>query len=574
MSAKCASIAKAAVLITLAWSLAPSPARAVDWPVVPGQSIQAAIDLAAPGDRILVQPGTYYEVLDLQGKQLELLAPGGPAATTIDGTGLDNTLILAIATPAGTRVTGFTLTHGVGWPLPTKADFYGGAVYAREGAQLEVTDCVLIDNGWVKATFGGAIVSTGLGTHVIARRCVIARNRAWACGGATLCDYDGTLLLEQCTVFGNMSNDFFGWQGGVGMANAGKVWVSHSIVWGNQGQQIAPFGGPYSAGTAAYVDFSDVEDGFTGVGNINADPLFLDAANYDFHLLAGSPCIDAGDPGFAFDCDGTLADLGAELPLCLDCNGNGINDAIDVPSGLSFDCNGNAIPDECDVLIPGADMNANGFLDACEFVVSTVAPAVGPWYVPRTLTLTGSNFSTSAPAVVIFRSPTTPTPGDAPLPATVVDASTVKVDVPIGAPTGAGIQDIIVRQNGIDSTLAAGWKCLPSLQPTLTGDAVAGGTLDMLTESATGGLVLLYTAADLGPSMFQGSGIHCGVVLDLATTTLQGAGPLFANPAFTWTFAPGTVPPGLTIYFQGLVVEATSYGIELSFSESSVITIP
>ena len=36
-------------------------ATARDITVVFGQSIQAAVDLASPGDRILVQPGTYRE---------------------------------------------------------------------------------------------------------------------------------------------------------------------------------------------------------------------------------------------------------------------------------------------------------------------------------------------------------------------------------------------------------------------------------------------------------------------------------------------------------------------------------
>ena len=47
-----------------------------------------------------------------------------------------------------------------------------------------------------------------------------------------------------------------------------------------------------------------------------------------------------------------------------DCNGNGVEDALDVGNGTSEDCNGNRVPDECE--FPGGDRDHNGVLDDCE----------------------------------------------------------------------------------------------------------------------------------------------------------------------------------------------------------------
>ncbi|MCK4654592.1 MAG: hypothetical protein KAU01_09100, partial [Candidatus Cloacimonetes bacterium] len=57
--------------------------------------------------------------------------------------------------------------------------------------------------------------------------------------------------------------------------------------------------------------YSDIEDGWTGTGNINSDPMFVNPGSGDYHLQSTSPCIDAGDPASPLDPDSTVADMGA-----------------------------------------------------------------------------------------------------------------------------------------------------------------------------------------------------------------------------------------------------------------------
>jgi len=62
------------------------------------------------------------------------------------------------------------------------------------------------------------------------------------------------------------------------------------------------------------VTYCDIQGGYEGQGNINADPLFVDPENNDFHLKETSPCIDKGNnnapeiPGTDFEGDTRIFD--------------------------------------------------------------------------------------------------------------------------------------------------------------------------------------------------------------------------------------------------------------------------
>ena len=86
--------------------------------------------------------------------------------------------------------------------------------------------------------------------------------------------------------------------------SSGTVSAVNSILWNNT---AATYGAPT-------ITYSDIEGGYTGTGNINDDPDFIDAGNGDFGLQITSPCIDSGNPASTYDIDSTIVDMGA-FPL-------------------------------------------------------------------------------------------------------------------------------------------------------------------------------------------------------------------------------------------------------------------
>lgn len=246
--------------------------------------------------------------------------------------------------------------------LNNHADAFGGAFYVNAG-NLTIEDCRFQDNdapdggaaycnnstvNFVRCVFelndtetqGGAVrmfngtytyeacdfVDNESGTHGGALASSGAMWSAWQClfesnlssdggsggrGGAIYHDGHDSSWMENC-VFWNNESLWYGSSvymieqltvrncthyGDVGLTvydvpSGGDLDMFNSIIWNYSDGSIA------GAGTKS-VQYSDVQGGYAGAGNIGADsgdePDFADAANGDFRLMAGSAGIDAGD---------------------------------------------------------------------------------------------------------------------------------------------------------------------------------------------------------------------------------------------------------------------------------------
>jgi hypothetical protein len=81
-----------------------------------------------------------------------------------------------------------------------------------------------------------------------------------------------------------------------------------------------------------HIDYSDISEVWPGTSNLVADPLFVNASAYDFHLQTNSPCIDTGDPASPADADGSWADMGA-FPLAHPVNPPSLSNPLLLPNG-------------------------------------------------------------------------------------------------------------------------------------------------------------------------------------------------------------------------------------------------
>jgi hypothetical protein len=158
---------------------------------------------------------------------------------------------------------------------------------------------------------------------------------------------------------------------GVGMINTAHMNAVNTIFWDNGDMEFAPL--PNNDQLNLDFNYTDAEDQWPGIGNINLNPLFSDVSSSDYTLSAASPCIDAGTADIDMDGSddienytGIAPDIGAfefdggECGTTGDVNADGsvnILDIINVANCILSDCS-----DPC------ADLNEDGTINILDII--------------------------------------------------------------------------------------------------------------------------------------------------------------------------------------------------------------
>jgi hypothetical protein len=306
----------------------------------PFATIQHGIDVSIDGDTVLVHTGTYTENISFEGKNItvgSLFVISGDEdyipRTVIDGNQNGSVVIFKNGEGPAAVLSGLTIANGyahdTSWPyndgggicvvdaapqlthlhvICNSAINEGGGVYLGQNQSNEevarLSSCVISDN--TAGSSGGGIrfssdnrrvavvessvitgnqANRGAGVHIyhsgILENCLIANNAAATSAGGVYIDWGSRgAFITNSTIVDN-SAPFWG---GLDYVINGAT-VRNSIIFNNEN-------GNWNGGSYTHSCTSPLP---SGIGNFDADPLFVDAGSGDYHLEPDSPCIDAGD---------------------------------------------------------------------------------------------------------------------------------------------------------------------------------------------------------------------------------------------------------------------------------------
>ncbi|MCP4708028.1 MAG: hypothetical protein GY869_05350, partial [Planctomycetes bacterium] len=144
---------------------------------------------------------------------------------------------------------------------------FGGAIFCESSAPT-IKKCFISEN---KSSNKGGGIYGWLNSSPRMENCIISANNTLDKGGGMRFTFGGSPIINKCTVVSNTA----ALGGGINCQSGSNAKLFNSIFWDNSEEEIS------FSGAEVSVMYSNVRGGFTGLGNINIDPLFIRSGYWD-----------------------------------------------------------------------------------------------------------------------------------------------------------------------------------------------------------------------------------------------------------------------------------------------------
>ena len=187
------------------------------------------------------------------------------------------------------------------------ADYAGGFMAYESSPTLRR---VKISHNTARVTGGGLTLWT---SDALVEQSVIFKNQAQYMAGGVWIHLGGNPTLDRVTIADNKTTSNVEHEaGGVGLSAGANLTLRNSIAWFNTSRGITTSNIEFyeaEVPSSLTILYSDAEGGEEAIdtnnngdvtwalSNIVDDPMFVDRPSDDYNLLAGSPCISAGEDG-------------------------------------------------------------------------------------------------------------------------------------------------------------------------------------------------------------------------------------------------------------------------------------
>ncbi|MFA4904695.1 MAG: DUF1565 domain-containing protein [Desulfobaccales bacterium] len=286
----------------------------------PWKTLTKATGSTAAGDTVYVKPGTYNAALG-EGFPITITNSFFVATTTyqatIEESGVGSTQVVKLVGNASLE--GFTVkgdgddtvvvagVAGTDSTLTIKNNIINAANFIYGLQCVHANDTVsVVSNTIYSATQRAIFVNAALASGSI------TKNTMRDCANFGVYSNQSNLTVDRNTIV-RCGTGIYADTAGAGYTVNAKNTIIYNTGVRTTGISQNGAGGTLNSSYNCVFGNATVYDGTVSgkTGDIQVDPVFVDAAGNNFNLVRTSECIDAGDPVTAVDPDGSRADLGA-----------------------------------------------------------------------------------------------------------------------------------------------------------------------------------------------------------------------------------------------------------------------